>query len=152
MIKIGPLVATDYSQVCALIDLKEEPAVAPAALSQTSLAVGSLAFWQHWLPCQFHLTSSIYVAREHNVILGFISLHNNGKARTWWRVDNVVVHAEHRGRGIAQELLRYVFALFGSQGVSHFTAEVSAYNDAALSLFASGGFCRSARVTYLQME
>jgi hypothetical protein len=48
--------------------------------------------------------------------------------------------------------LRYIFALFGSQGVSHFVAEVSAFNDAALSLFAAGGFCRSSRITYYEMD
>ena len=151
VIKIGPLVATDYGQACALLGLQEEPVLEVQSLTETGLGLRSLAFWQHWLPCQFHVTSSIYVAREENAVLGFISLHNNSKSRTCWRIDNLVVHPEHRGRGIAQELLRFIFAQFGSQGVSHFIAEVSTANEAALSLFASGGFCRSAQVTYYKL-
>lgn len=151
LIKIGPLVATDYGQACALLGLQEEPVLDVVSLTETGLVLRSLAFWQHWLPCQFHVTPSIYVAREEGTVLGFISLHNIGKAKSCWRVDNLVVHPEHRGRGLAQELLRYAFAQFGSQGVSHFVAEVAANNEAALSLFAACGFCRSAQVTYYRL-
>lgn len=151
MIKIGPLVATDYGQACALLGLQEEPVLDVQSLTESGLVLRSLAFWQHWVPCRFHVSSSVYVAREEHMVLGFISLHNIGKSKVCWRVDNLVVHPEHRGRGIAQELLRYVFAQFGSQGVSHFIAEVSAHNDAALSLFAACGFCRSTQVTYYKL-
>lgn len=152
MIKIGPLTAVDHMQVRTLLRLQQEPVFDITSLTEGGLVVRSLAFWQHWLPCQFHVTPSVYVAREENTIVGFISLHNTGKAKCCWRVDHLIVHPEHRGRGIAQELLRYVFALFGSQGVNHFLAEVSIHNDAALSLFASCGFCRSAKVSYFQLE
>ena len=152
MIKIGPLVATDYGQACALLGLQDEPVLEVASLTEGGLVLRSLAFWQHWMPCQFHVTPSVYVAREEGVVLGFISLHTTGKSKSCWRVDNLVVHPAHRGRGIAQELLRYIFAQFGSQGVSHFIAEVSGQNEAALSLFAAGGFCRSAQVTYYKLE
>lgn len=151
MIKIGPLVATDYGQACSLLGLQEEPVLEVVSLTETGLVLRSLAFWQHWVPCRFHVTPSIYVAREEGMVLGFISLHNLGKSKTCWRVDNLVVDPEHRGRGIAQELLRYVFAQFGSQGVSHFIAEVAGSNDAALSLFAACGFCRTAQVTYYRL-
>jgi hypothetical protein len=61
------------------------------------------------------------------------------------------VHPDHRGRGIAQELLRYVFAFFGGQGVSHFIVEVSEQNTAALQLFSSFGFKRCAKVTHFNL-
>lgn len=47
--------------------------------------------------------------------------------------------------------MRYVFALFGSQGVSHFVAEVSCQNAAALSLLGSCGFRRSCRLTHYRL-
>lgn len=152
MIKIGPLLATDYAQVSFLLDEQVEPALEVTVLTNTSLVLRSLAFWQHWVPCQFHVTPSIYVAREEGLVLGFISLHHMNKTKSCWSVDNLVVHPDHRGRGIAHELLRYAFALFGSQGVAHFVAEVPARSDAALSLFAGGGFCRSAQITYYKLE
>lgn len=152
MIKISPLLATDYAQTCALLGMQECSSIDNSLISGTDVMVGGLAFWQHWLPCQFHLSQSIYVAREDGVVLGFIVLSAAGKSKQCWKVENLVIHPEHRGRGIAQELLRYVFAQFGSQGVTHFIAEVSSGNDAALSLFAHCGFCRSARVNYYRTE
>lgn len=152
MIKIGPLIATDYAQAAAILDEQEEPVLDASPLTETRLIMRSFAFWQHWVPCQFHVTPSIYVAREEGVVLGFISLRNTNKSKSCWQIDGLVVHPEHRGRGIAHELLRYVFSQFGSQGVSYFLAEVAARNAAALSLFAGGGFCRTAQVTYYKLD
>ncbi|MFN8655702.1 MAG: GNAT family N-acetyltransferase [Candidatus Obscuribacterales bacterium] len=152
MIKISPLLASDYAQTCALLGMQECSSIDNALITNTDVMKGGLAFWQHWLPCQYHLSQSIYVAREDGVVLGFIVLSAASKSKQCWKVENLVVHPEHRGRGLAQELLRYVFAQFGSQGVAHFIAEVSCSNDAALSLFAHCGFCRSARVTYYQID
>jgi len=47
--------------------------------------------------------------------------------------------------------LRYVFALFGSQGASHFIAEVSDQNSAALNLLGNCGFRRCAKLTQYQV-
>ncbi|MBX9690505.1 MAG: hypothetical protein K2X27_27565, partial [Candidatus Obscuribacterales bacterium] len=41
---------------------------------------------------------------------------------------------------------------FGSQGVMHFLAEVPALNDAALTLFANCGFCRSSRISFYKFN
>jgi GNAT superfamily N-acetyltransferase len=152
MIKISPLLASDYAQTCALLGMQECSSIDNALITGTDVMMGGLAFWQHWLPCQYHLSQSIYVAREDGVVLGFIVLSAASKSKQCWKVENLVVHPEHRGRGLAQELLRYVFAQFGSQGVAHFIAEVSCSNDAALSLFAHCGFCRSTRMTYYQID
>lgn len=152
MIKIGPLVTSDYKQVVALLRLQEEVLQETSDVDAGEIALGSLAFWQHWIPCQLHLAPSIYVAREDGIVLGVIHLHHMSKSRGCWQIDKLVIHPEHRGRGIAQELLRYVFAQFGSQGVMHFLAEVPAANDGALALFANCGFCRSSRVTFYRFN
>lgn len=98
-----------------------------------------------------HMAPSIYIAKEDGVVLGLISLRTLGKSRACWRIDHLVVHPNHRGRGIAQELLKFAFALFGSQGVSHFIAEVSDQNSAALHLMGDCGFRRCAKVTEYQV-
>lgn len=153
MIKIGPLIASELKQVAALLNLQEGLLpVRETEVSETELLLQSLSFWQHWVPFSMHLTPSVYVAREDNLVLGAIMLHFVGKSRGCWEIDRLAVHQDHRGRGIAQELLRYTFAQFGSQGASFFMAEVPAVNEAALSLFANCGFCRSARVTYYRFN
>jgi ribosomal protein S18 acetylase RimI-like enzyme len=152
MIKIGTLLSSEYKQASMLLALQAAVTQEVADVNDGELLLDGLAFWQHWLPCQLHLTRSMYVAREEGQLLGIIALNHTSKVRTCWQVTNLVVHPDHRGRGIAQELLRYVFAQFGSQGVMHFLAEVSACNEAALGLFANCGFCRSARITYYRFD
>lgn len=152
LIKIEPLFATDYAQARALLRFEPEPVALEHQCSARSLFLRGLAFWQHWLPCQLHIAPSVYVAKEDGVLLGIIILRSTGKSKLCWQVDHLVVHPHHRGRGIAQELLRYVFALFGSQGASHFVAEVSDLNSAALQLYGSCGFRRCAKSTHYQLE
>lgn len=152
MIKIGPLVTSEYRQVSALLKLQEEVPQPISDVDESEVILRSLTFWQHWLPCQLHVAPSIYVAREDNVVLGVICLQHTSKSRGCWEIDKLVIHPEHRGRGLAQELLRYVFAQFGSQGVMHFLAEVPALNEGALTLFAGCGFCRSSRITYYRLN
>lgn len=149
MIKIGPLLTNEFKQAAALLRLQEELGIQEAGvINDGELVLRSLAFWQHWLPCQMHMAPSIYVAREDGHVIGVIALHHTSKSRGSWQIDKLVVHPDHRGRGIAQELLRFVFAQFGSQGVMHFLAEVPALNEAALTLFANCGFCRSSRISF----
>jgi len=152
MIKIGPLLASEFQQAATLLKLQADVVSEAGEIQDTELILRSLAFWQHWLPCQLHMAPSMYVAREDNQVIGIISLRHISKSKTSWQVDKLVVHPDHRGRGIAQELLRYVFAQFGSQGVMHFLAEVPALNEAALTLFNHCGFCRSSRVTYYRFN
>ncbi|MBI4534320.1 MAG: GNAT family N-acetyltransferase [Candidatus Melainabacteria bacterium] len=152
MIKIEPLFATDYAQTKALLRYQPDYVPAESRCSTSAFFFRGLAFWQHWLPCRMHLVPSVYVAKEDGVILGLITVSSTGKSKNCWQVDHLIVHPDHRGRGIAQELLRYVFALFGSQGVSHFIAEVSDQNSAALTLFGSCGFRRCAKVAHYHLR
>jgi ribosomal protein S18 acetylase RimI-like enzyme len=152
VIKIEPLFATDSTQTRAILRHQSERVPYESFCAEDAITRSSLTFWQHWLPCRWHFAPSAYVAKEDGVVIGLISLLNTGKSRACWRITHLVVHPHHRGRGIAQELLRFVFALFGSQGVSHFVAEVSNENNAALSLLGSCGFRRAARVVHYQLS
>jgi L-amino acid N-acyltransferase YncA len=151
MIKIEPLFATDCTQTRALLRHQTEPMPYESYCAEDAPSLRGLTFWQHWLPCRMHVAPSVYIAKEDGVVLGIISLRPLGKSRACWRIEHLVVHPLHRGRGIAQELLKYVFALFGSQGVNHFIAEVSDQNSAALNLLGSCGFRRCAKITHFQV-
>jgi RimJ/RimL family protein N-acetyltransferase len=151
MIKIEPLFATESTQVRALLRYQDEPVPYESFCAEDRYLITGLTFWQHWLPCHWHISPSVYVAKEDGIVIGMISLHPIGKSKNCWQVDHLVVHPNHRGRGIAQELLRFAFALFGSQGISHFVAEAADQNPAALALLASCGFRRSARITHYQV-
>jgi ribosomal protein S18 acetylase RimI-like enzyme len=151
MIKIEPLFATDCRQTRALLRHQTELMPYESVCAEDELSLKGLAFWQHWVPVRLHCGPSVYVAKEDGVVLGLISLRSLGKSRACWRIEHLVVHPTHRGRGIAQELLRYAFAYFGGQGISHFTAEVSDQNSAALNLLGTCGFRRCAKITHYQV-
>lgn len=55
-------------------------------------------------------------------------------------IDNVVVAEEFRGRGIAQKLLRELFALGEAKGVEAFTLEVRVSNAPAIHVYEKMGF------------
>lgn len=151
MIKIEPLFATDTTQTRALLRHQDTQIPYETFCAEDALSLKGVTFWQHWIPCGLHLAPSVYVAKEDGVVIGLISLRSLGKSHSCWRLEHLVVHPSHRGRGIAQELLRFVFALFGSQGVSHFIAEVSDQNSAGLNLLGDVGFRRCARVSHFQV-
>jgi GNAT superfamily N-acetyltransferase len=142
MIKIDPLLPTDSARIQELISWQES-----LPCTGTSAQLSGLTFWQHWLPCNWHLFPSAYVAKEDGAVIGLIALSSLGKSASCWRIDHLVVHPDHRGRGLATELLRYVFALFGGQGVGQFVAYASDANSSALRLLGSCGFKRAAKLT-----
>ncbi|MBX9667460.1 MAG: GNAT family N-acetyltransferase [Candidatus Obscuribacterales bacterium] len=151
MIKIQPFLPGDSTQVKALLRHQNEPVPYESFCQEERVLGSGLTFWQHWIPCGLHVGPSAYVAKEDNVVLGLISIDTVGKSHNCWRVDHLVVHPQHRGRGIAQELLRFALAYFGSQGIGHFIMEVADQNAAALALLNSCGFRRCSRVTYYQV-
>jgi GNAT superfamily N-acetyltransferase len=151
MIKIEPLFAPDCTQTRALLRYQNDPIPYESFCAEDVLAFRGLTFWQHWVPYRMHIGSSVYIAKEEGVVLGVISLRAVGKSGGCWRIEHVVVHPHHRGRGIAQELLHYVFALFGSQGIGHFIVEASDLNAAGLSLLRSCGFRRCAKIVHYQV-
>ena len=151
MIKIGPLFAIDTAQIRALLRHQNEPMPFESFCAEDALALRGFTFFQHWLPCNMHFAPMAYIAKEDGIVLALISISSVGKSRACWRIEHLVVHPNHRGRGIAQELLRFAFATFASQGAAHFVAEVSDQNAAALSLLGNTGFRRCYRVTNYQV-
>jgi len=151
MIKIGPLFAIDTAQTRALLRHQNEPMPFESFCAEDALALRGFTFFQHWLPSNMHFAPMAYIAKEDGIVLALISISSVGKSRACWRIEHLVVHPNHRGRGIAQELLRFAFATFASQGAAHFVAEVSDQNAAALSLLGNTGFRRCYRVTHYQV-
>lgn len=151
MIKIEQFVATDATQMRALLRHQDELVPYDSFCAEDELRHSGYFFWQHWIPCRFHIAPDVYVAKENGILLGLISIAAYGKSRSCWTINHLVVHPNHRGRGIGQKLLQYVFALFGSQGVNHFVTEISCQNSPAMALLAGLGFRRATRLVHYQM-
>lgn len=151
MIKIQPFFSTDATQVRALLRHQDAPVPYESFCQEEKILGSGLKFWQHWLPCNLHIGPSVYLAKDDGVVLGLISVDALGKSNGCWRVNQLVVNKNHRGRGIGQELLKYVLALFGGQGINHFISEAANENMAGLKLLHSCGFRKCSSFTYYQV-
>ncbi|MGA8540016.1 MAG: ribosomal protein S18-alanine N-acetyltransferase [Terriglobales bacterium] len=99
----------------------------------------------HWVPDRYNklLNSGIVlVAEEAGKIVGFIC----AKAVAGeWEVENVVVAADFRRRGIAKELLCNLIDLARSAAASAILLEVRESNRPARGLYENASFCEVGR-------
>gem|GEM_PF-3689790 len=73
LIKIEPLFAIDSTQVRAILRYQDEHMPYESFCAEERLLFTGLNFWQHWLPCSWHVSPSVYLAKEDGIVLGLIS-------------------------------------------------------------------------------
>ncbi|MEZ0375348.1 MAG: GNAT family N-acetyltransferase, partial [Candidatus Sericytochromatia bacterium] len=72
--------------------------------------------------------------------------------QTRWHVDNIAVHPDFRGKGVAQSLLNDVFAYYSERGALRFTLEVDTQNAPAIKLYEKLGFRRFSTLYYHKLS
>lgn len=104
--------------------------------------IETASFSMPWSEKDFHdlLTHSYccyVVAEEDGKVIGCCgftdSLHEGN-------IDNVVVEEAHRGKGVAQTMLRELIARGEDRGIEAFTLEVRVSNEAAIHVYEKLGF------------
>ena len=83
-------------------------------------------FWQVRLAAK-----QPFVAVDHNTIIGFIELEDNG------HIDCLYVHNHYQGQGVAGQLLRHVMQVAQEKDIDELYVEAS---KVAVSLFEKHGF------------
>lgn len=78
---------------------------------------------------------AVFVAVEDNEVVGMISGHLTKRFHCQGEIQWLNVQATHRGRRIAEQLLRELAAWFGSENASRICVEVTPSNDSARRLF-----------------
>lgn len=84
-------------------------------------------------------------------IVGFISTWCDREAGIGY-IANVVVAAEHRGRGLGRALLHAALERFRQAGLSHARIETLVQNDVGKGLYESVGFREIARQIHFAMK
>lgn len=102
-------------------------------------------------PNPYQYTMNLHVAEVDGEIAGFVQASPGNHQRTRWHIDYVAVAPAFRYRGIAGQLLEYVFECYGGMGVKSFTLESDTRNLPALGLYSKKGFRKYATLTYFQM-
>lgn len=99
---------------------------------------------------------TVHVARvqaeQGEAIAGMAQMSPRNAKETRWHVDNIAVHPDFRGQGIAKKLLDDVFQYYIDRNAERFTLEVDTTNDAAIGLYEKLGFRRYSTLYYHKMS
>ncbi len=85
-------------------------------------------------------------------IAGMAQMSPRNAKETRWHVDNIAVHPDFRGQGIARQLLDDVFRYYVERGADRFTLEVDTTNTGAIQLYEKLGFRRYSTLYYHKMS
>lgn len=87
-----------------------------------------------------------------SAIAGMAQMSPRNARETRWHVDNIAVHPDFRGQGIARQLLDDVFAYYIARDAERFTLEVDTTNSGAIQLYEKLGFRRYSTLYYHKMS
>lgn len=103
-------------------------------------------------PNPYQHVFTVHVAEEDRRIAGMAQVSPRNAQQTRWHIDNIAVHPDFRGRGLAQQLLNDVFVFYNQRGAMRFTLEVDTRNQAAIKLYEKLGFRRYSTLFYYKLS
>ena len=102
-------------------------------------------------PNPYQHVFTVHVAEEEGKIAGLCQMSPRNHNQTRWHIDNIAVHPDFRGRGMALNLLNAVFDYYNQRGAMRFTLEVDTTNAPAIKLYEKLGFRRYSTLYYSKM-
>lgn len=103
-------------------------------------------------PNPYQHVFTVHVIEEDGKIAGMAQMSPRNEEQTRWHVDNIAVHPDFRGKGVAQQLLNDVFAYYSQRGAQRFTLEVDTENAPAIKLYEKLGFRRFSTLYYHKLS
>lgn len=99
-------------------------------------------------PNPYQHVFTVHVAEQDQRIGAMAQMSPRNQQQTRWHVDNIAVHPDFRGQGMAQKLLLDVFEYYAARGAQRFTLEVDTENAPAIKLYEKLGFRRFSTLYY----
>lgn len=99
-----------------------------------------------------HLLDIYVYEDEEKKIAGLIQMSSRGSDQSRWHIEHLAVVPERRGKGIAKDLLEYVFDKYMNKSVNRFTIDVDIKNQNAVKLFESLGFRKYTTIHYFKIQ
>ncbi len=152
----NPLV--DFGPTSELIELAFGEDLDPAsrAMLHEMRTFGWLLGPLFWLFNALHspLADSFggYVWVDEGDIVGNVTVHRRYKGNAGWFISNLAVHPNHRGKGIARELISAGMELARQKAAQRISLEVRAQNVPALKLYQDLGFTQVDSVSSMRMD
>lgn len=94
----------------------------------------------------------LHVAESDGRIAGLAQMSSRNHNHTRWHIENIAVHPDFRGKGIAKALLEKVFEYYTQKGALRFTLEVDVDNQPAIQLYEKTGFRKYTTLYYYKMS
>lgn len=102
-------------------------------------------------PNPYQHVFTVHVLEEAGRIAAMAQVSPRNQNQTRWHIDNIAVHPDFRGQGLAQAILNGVFDYYSSRGALRFTLEVDVANAPAIKLYEKLGFRRYSTLTYSKL-
>jgi ribosomal protein S18 acetylase RimI-like enzyme len=102
-------------------------------------------------PYQHLFNVHVYEDDNEKRVVGLIQTSSRSKDQSRWHVENIAVLPDQRGKGIAKQLLNYMFDTYSEKGVNRFTLEVDIHNAPAIKLYESIGFRKYTTIHYYKI-
>lgn len=93
----------------------------------------------------------VHICEVDGQVAGLCQISTRNKNASRWHIDNIAVHPQFRGRGVAKYLLNEVFTFYNQRGALRFTLEVDVKNTPAISLYEKIGFKTFTTLYYYKM-
>lgn len=102
-------------------------------------------------PNPYQHVFTVHVAEDSDKIAGLCQMSPRNQNQTRWHIDNIAVHPDFRGQGMAQQLLNACFEYYNERGAMRYTLEVDTQNAPAIKLYEKLGFRRYSTLHYSKM-
>jgi len=144
----------DLPQVAALIESAfgehlDRPGQQALRQLKAMTRLGPLLWLVDRVSYEFHEFFDGFVWVEEGRIVGNVTVNRGDEAGRKWRISNLAVAEEFRGRGIARQLMEAACDMARQRGGEAIFLEVRADNPIALHLYTSMGFTRLTASTTL---
>ncbi len=132
MIKIRPVRQSDIKKIVEMIEFVS-PGVSSGIIEDKKLIHFPFNFFHKILPVNFKFLQECYIAVEDKKPLGLISLAPDGKTKTRWKINRLVLGADAYNAG--KQLIEYVVNKYGGAGVENFLTIINENCPEAITLF-----------------
>ncbi len=132
MTKIISLRHSDLKKVRKMIEYVS-PGISPGKISEDAYVSFPFNMIHGFLPLKLKFLQECYVAVEGDNLLGLISLAPDGKQKTRWKINRLILNPNAYDTG--KQLIDYVVNKYGGAGVETFITTIDENYTEALALF-----------------
>ena len=141
MIKIRKLRDSDIDKIQKMIEYIYPGSTMINQLYEGKLTIAPLDFLHSLAPINLKFLQESYVAADEDTILGVIGLISDGRQKTRWKINRLVLNVNKYD--IGKQLIDYVVNKYGGAGVETFITSIDENYGEAIALFKHGCGFRS---------